>query len=169
MSLNKDSNPWYRERWPWILMAGPGLVIVAAIITIWLAVVSNDGLVTDDYYKQGLAVNQRLQRDHQAASLGLTADLMRSDLGVRVLISANAAGQLPEEINIRLAHPTQAGSDQLIQMKSVGQGFYEGNLTADIQGRWHVTIEDPNGNWRLQGDWRVDSGEPLRLQAKAAG
>jgi hypothetical protein len=41
-------------------------VIVAGFITAWLAVISNDGLVTDDYYKQGLTVNQRLQRDHQA-------------------------------------------------------------------------------------------------------
>jgi hypothetical protein len=34
------------------------IVIVAGAVTVWLAVVSNDGLVTDDYYKQGLAVNQ---------------------------------------------------------------------------------------------------------------
>ena len=59
MTLQSNNQPWYKERWPWILMAGPGLVIVAGVITVWLAVVSNDGLVTDDYYKQGLAVNQR--------------------------------------------------------------------------------------------------------------
>ena len=63
MILRSNNQPWYKERWPWILMAGPALVIVAGIITVWLAVISNDGLVSDDYYKQGLAVNQRLQRD----------------------------------------------------------------------------------------------------------
>ena len=58
-------------------MAGPAVVIVAGVITLWLAVRSSDGLVTDDYYKQGLAVNQVLERDHRAAALGLRADLIR--------------------------------------------------------------------------------------------
>lgn len=167
MTLKNDNQPWYREPWPWILMAGPGIVIIGAVITIWLAVVSNDGLVTDDYYKQGMTVNQKLQRDHHAASLGLSADLMRSGNGIRLLINSSAGGELPELLNIRLAHPTQSGFDQVVKMKLVGQGFYEGNLLADINGRWHVSIEDPAGKWRLQGDWRVDSEEPLRVTAKA--
>ena len=45
MTLPKDDRPWYKERWPWILMAGPAAVIVAGIVTVWLAVVSNDGAV----------------------------------------------------------------------------------------------------------------------------
>ncbi|WP_234084704.1 FixH family protein [Azonexus sp. R2A61] len=167
MTLKTGARRWYKEPWPWILMAGPGLVIVAGIITVWLAVVSNDGLVTDDYYKQGLAVNQRLQRDHQAAALSLQADLMRSEDAIRLLVSATDSAAIPQEIVLKLAHPTQAGHDQSIVMKSLGQGFYEGRLTTSVVGRWHVTLEDPAGQWRLQGDWRADSGEPLRLQAKA--
>lgn len=31
------SKPWYKERWPWILMAGPAIVVVGCIITIYLA------------------------------------------------------------------------------------------------------------------------------------
>ena len=59
----KDIGPWYREPWPWLLMAGPAAVVVAGFATLWLAVSSNDGLVADDYYKQGLAINQTLQRE----------------------------------------------------------------------------------------------------------
>jgi hypothetical protein len=51
-----DKKPWYKEPWPWILMAGPVIVIVAGVITAWLAVISNDGLVSDDYYKQGMGL-----------------------------------------------------------------------------------------------------------------
>lgn len=148
-------------------MAGPGIVIVAGVITTWLAVVSNDGLVTDDYYKQGLAVNQRLQRDHQAVELQLQADLMRSGESLRLLISAKDINAIPQAIVLRFAHPTQAGQDQSIEMKSIGQGFYEGKLAVPVAGRWHVMLEDPAGQWRLQGDWLADSGEPLRLLARA--
>jgi hypothetical protein len=70
--------PWYREPWPWILAAGPFIVVVAGIYTAWLAIKSNDGLVTDDYYKKGLAANQTIARNELAASLGLVA-------GVRIV------------------------------------------------------------------------------------
>lgn len=167
MTLRSDNRPWYKERWPWFLMSGPAIVIVAGFITLWLAIDSNDGLVTDDYYKQGLAVNQRLHRDQQAASLGLHADLMRSDLNLRLMIGADTTSKVPEAIVLKLAHPTRAGQDQAVQMVSEGQGFYSGKMSADVSGRWLVSIEDPAGQWRLQGEWQADSVEPLRLTAKA--
>lgn len=167
MTLRNDNQPWYKERWPWFLMAGPAIVIVAGIITLWLAIASNDGLVTDDYYKQGLAVNQRLQRDHLAGSLGLHADVMRAGLNVRLLLGAESNAGLPQELTLKLAHPTRAGHDQLVKMALEGPGFYSGKLSAEVSGRWLVSIEDPAGQWRLQGEWQVDSVEPLRLKAKA--
>ena len=167
MTMQRDNTPWYKQRWPWFLIAGPAIVIVACIITIWLAIVSNDGLVTDDYYKQGLTVNQRLQRDHQASTLGLHADVMRSGLNVRLMLTADAAANLPTALVLKLAYPTRAGQDQLVEMVSEGAGFYDGKLNADLHGRWLVSIEDPAGQWRLQGDWQADSEEPLRLDAKA--
>ena len=163
---SSDKQPWYKEPWPWILMTGPIVVIIAGIVTTWLAVVSNDGLVTDDYYKQGMTVNQRLQRDHNAVAMGLHADVMRSGPNLRLLIGATTDARLPEVVSIKLAHPTQAGQDQLVKMTSEGQGFYGGQMAVEVAGRWIVSIEDPAGDWRLQGEWLADSGEALRLVAR---
>jgi hypothetical protein len=163
---SSDGKPWYKEPWPWFLMAGPAIVIVAGFATAWLAIISNDGLVTDDYYKQGLAINQRLQRDHYASDLGLSADFMRSGQQVRLLVTAQGALALPEVLTLKLAHPTRAGQDQLLKMVSEGQGFYSGNLSASVSGRWHVSLEDPSGKWRLQGDWLADGEEPLHLASR---
>ena len=168
MTLRSDVQPWYKQRWPWLLMAGPAVVIVAGFITFWLAFTSNDGLVTDDYYKQGLAVNQQLKRDHAATDLGLHADVMRSGLNLRLLIGADSAAQLPKEITLKVAHPTRSGLDQAVKMVNEGQGFYSGKLVEEISGRWLVTLEDPAGQWRLHGEWLADSMEPLSLTAKAA-
>ena len=166
--MQSDNQPWYKHRWPWILISGPAIVVVAGVITLVLAITSNDGLVTDDYYKQGLAVNQRMQRDHAANALGLHADVMRSGQNVRLLITSSASGEvLPGEITLKLAHPTRAGQDDAVKMVSEGQGFYTGKLGADVSGRWLVSIEDPAGKWRLQGEWHADSLDPLRLSAKA--
>ncbi|ALO37167.1 FixH family protein [Alcaligenes faecalis] len=59
MDESKDSGPWWREPWPWLLMAGPALAIVGCAITIVLAFqnFSNQG-VTDGGVKQGLVVTK---------------------------------------------------------------------------------------------------------------
>lgn len=163
MIPNKSSKPWFKEPWPWILMAGPLVVILAGVVTTWLAVKSNDGLVSDDYYKQGLAVNQRLQRDHMALEMGLHADVMLSGRQVRLLLGGSDAAKYPDKIVLKLMHPTQSGKDHLVPMESEGQGFYGGKLVAEISGRWHVSIEDPAAQWRLQGDLQADSMETLRI------
>ena len=37
--------PWYRQRWPWLLFAGPAIVVVASFATLWLAASSDDGVI----------------------------------------------------------------------------------------------------------------------------
>ena len=39
--------PWYREPWPWVLIAIPLLTVIASAITFWLAVSRPDYLVLD--------------------------------------------------------------------------------------------------------------------------
>ena len=163
----KTGKPWYKEPWPWILMAGPAVVIVAGIITLGLAIKSNDGLVTDDYYKQGLAVNQTLHRDQQAGVLGMTGELMRAGDNLRLVLTANDKIVLPQELVFKLAHPPRAGQDQVIRLVAEGGGMYGGKLAASVSGRWHVIVEDGAGQWRLVGDWQADAVEPLRLTALA--
>lgn len=164
MNVKTLSQPWYKEPWPWILMAGPGLVIVAGAITIWLAVISFDGMVEDDYYKQGLAVNQRIHRDRAAQDMGFQAQVVRSGAELRVFLSATTSAAMPEQLNLRLVHPTRGGMDQAIVLVKAGQGFYSGRLDTQVDGRWHVFLEDPDLTWRLLGDWQLGSDAPLILQ-----
>lgn len=58
MQLQKtDSGPWYREPWPWLLMAGPVAAIIGCVITIVLAFQDNpDRDVRMDARRQGLMV-----------------------------------------------------------------------------------------------------------------
>lgn len=39
---------WYREPWPWIIIGLLGSVIVASLITLWIAVTHPDPLVVDE-------------------------------------------------------------------------------------------------------------------------
>ena len=161
--------PWYRHPWPWILMAGPFIVVVAGISTAYLAVKSNDGLVDDDYYKQGLTLNQVTARDHKAVSLGLQAEVMQSADGVhiRILLRGKPETVLPEMLRLRAAHPTRPGVDQNVLLHSDGAGSYLGKLGAPLTGRWHIVVEDEKAEWRLTGDWINEKNASLRLPAEA--
>jgi hypothetical protein len=145
-----DSTPWFRQRWPWLLIAGPAIVVVAGIVTIWLAIRSDDGLVADDYYKQGLAINQVIGRAERAQALGLTAKVTIGAEGALVA-TVEAAGATPEEtpetITLLLAHPTRAGGDVRAELKRAPDGTYTGRIDPPAPGRWRVIVE--SATWRL--------------------
>lgn len=168
-TLSESSLPWYRHRWPWILMAGPFAVVVAGLFTAYLAVSSNDGLVDDDYYKQGLAVNKLTERDQKAQALGLQADVLQSADGtqVRVLLRGKDGFSLPDVLRLRIMHPTRDGSDQTVMLRADAGGAYGGSLAAKLSGRWRVALEDAAGDWRLTGVWVIEKEAILRLTGDA--
>ena len=45
--------PWYRQFWPWFIIALPASAVIASFVTLWLAV-SNpvQMVVTEDEYQQ---------------------------------------------------------------------------------------------------------------------
>lgn len=104
------SRPWYREPWPWILMSGPFIVVIAALTTALIAVKTDDGLVTADYYKKGLSVNQTLMSSEQARKSGLTAGIRLADHGLFIRLQAtDSAFSLPSLLLVSISHPTRAG------------------------------------------------------------
>ena len=38
--------PWYRQLWPWLLIAPPLASVIGGFAILWVAIVSNDGLIT---------------------------------------------------------------------------------------------------------------------------
>lgn len=156
MSANLSAQPvkpWYREPWPWYLMAGPAIVIVAASVTAWLAVSTSDGLVTDDYYKRGLVVDQTIARSKEADKLGLMVRAKFSAEGVDLGLEV-ASGQtfvLPKSLTLTLSHPTRAGLDQTVSL-ALADGRYVGKVRLPASGHWLVLVEDDAQSWRLMGN-----------------
>jgi len=144
--------PWYREPWPWLLMAGPATVLVAGAFTMWIAFSTSDGLVAQDYYKQGMAVNKVLAKEDKAARLGLSAAVeFAAD---RHRIAVTLAGAEPAQLSLRFVHGTRSGHDLALRLAHVGPGRYEAAIPAELPpGRWNVNIESPGGDWRLAGEW----------------
>lgn len=147
---NRAPRPWYRERWPWLLMLGPFIVIVAGGVTAWLAVVTSDGLVTEDYYKQGQAAGETLARSRHAEALGIQAGVRLTEDGIRVRLSSQSALPATPALLVTLSHPTRAGMDQQSRLRQDGDA-YVGTMHLPASGHWLVLIEDEAKTWRLVG------------------
>ncbi len=142
------SKPWYRELWPWLLIAGPATVVVAALATAWIAAATDDGVIADDYYKRGLMINKELDRTARAEAMRLGAVLRVASVGaVRVELSGIESTAAPAAVKLTLAHPTRAGRDRVLTLTRSADGAYTGTLGVPVHGRWHVTVE--TAAWRL--------------------
>lgn len=156
MTMAGRSEHWYKDPWPWFLMAVPFSAVVMGVVMVVLAVRTPDGLVVDDYYKQGLAINERLDRVERARALGLAARVVFTPdrTGVSVEFEHGAPGA--ELIVMTLVHPTRAGEDRSVTMMPTAPGRFGGNLEAPIAGRWRIVLEDGGRTWRLATVWRTD-------------
>lgn len=159
-----SAGPWYREPWPWLLMAGPAIVVVAGFLTLGFAVQSFDGLVADDYYKQGKAINMTMQRDARAQQLGYraTITLSNADHAVRLAFADRAPGAA--ELRLGLNHPTRGGLDRELVLARNGDGSYVAALPALEPARWKIVLDDRSREWRLTGEWPMNDA-PVTLGA----
>ncbi|HEX8963826.1 MAG TPA: FixH family protein [Rhodocyclaceae bacterium] len=148
----QTAKPWYREPWPWLLMSGPFIVVIAAIYTAYLAVSSSDGLVAADYYKQGLAANKTIASSEFAQKHGLAVSLRVNQDGFAMRLSArDKEFAAPKALVVTLSHPTRAGMDQTAVFQRTGDD-YVGKLRLPASGHWLVLIEDESKTWRLLGN-----------------
>jgi len=46
--------PWWREPMMWLVVGAPATVVVAALVTVYIAVRAPDPVIDRDYYQRGL-------------------------------------------------------------------------------------------------------------------
>ncbi len=140
------------------------MAVVGGIITYILAATTADPLVVDDYYKEGLAINQDLDREHKARDLGIKGDVQfdPSANEFRVVLTGKEVERLPY-IDLALVHPTRAGEDETIRLPSVGAGIFALHHGAPANVRWHVQLTPPDGSWKLQGRLPLPAQHRIQL------
>jgi len=146
----EDDRPWYRQFWPWFLIALPGSVVVAAVATLVIAMRHADDLVVDDYYRTGLAINQTLAREQRAAELGLGARLQLFEERLQLRLSGAAPTQ---NLRLQLSHPMEADRDFALELQPSAPGLYVETLPRRVAPHWHWALESVgDSGWRLTGE-----------------
>lgn len=165
--IEKSPTPWYRQGWPWFLIALPATAVIAGTITAVIAVRTFDGMVVDDYYNEGKAIVQTLGRVERAHELGLAAHLSIRSESIRVELSATSSESLPARILLTVIHPTRGGVDQELLLDSE-QGVFKGRLAPLSTGRWLFQIEDESRSWRMNGAAYLPTETEIRINPSSS-
>ncbi|AZZ91575.1 hypothetical protein EUZ85_12905 [Hahella sp. KA22] len=144
--------PWYKEKWVWLLIGLPASSVLFSILMVTLAVRGKDTLVKDDYYKDGLAINQELAKDRTAQDYALSAQASIDEDGrIKLVLTSGIPIKKAERLNIQFIHPTLAEHDYNIALVAQDDG-YHGILPSPIEGRRYIHLSDADGTWRLKGE-----------------
>lgn len=159
-TVKPKSTPWYREPWVWLVIAGPAIVIVAGIITTFIAFSGADKVIAPDYYKRGLAINKDIRRDMVAQERGLTADMKIDEATDAISLQVRGQGELPTALMMQVFRAVGNGNDEIIltaQLVQAEPGLYRGKLVlpenpaAREPALWQVNLESTD--WRLSSGW----------------
>jgi hypothetical protein len=139
--------------------------VVAGIVTITIAINSDDGLVKDDYYKEGLAIHRDAARFEMAKQLDVQAAVKVDRSAGRIEVELNDApiGNLPN-LTLTFFHPTRADSDHRIALTRVAGSRYVGQGVELAPANWRVSIDPPEQNWRITGRMPVPQQWTAQLE-----
>jgi len=152
-----DIEPWYKQGWPWLLISLPASAVVGGIITIFLAVNSPNALVVDDYYKEGLAINQQKQRQANAGRIGLQG-LLRHD-GKRLTLNLSGATAVSEDaLTLYIIHSTRSELDRQLTLQRSADGQYAADTDSLVAGTWYLRLQPPDRGWEIRARITTDGG-----------
>ena len=166
MNSTTASSPWYKHRWPWIIIAILACSVTLTLAMVTIAVNNPDNLVTDNYYEAGKGINRSLDRELRAQALKLRASITLDDLTGEVDLRLEGASQ-PATLELNLVSPTQPQKDRrvILRRTDAQQGRYIGHLDQPVSGRRFVELlgDEQARTWRLFEEEQVRPARPLTL------
>ncbi|MCG7496339.1 FixH family protein [Vibrio sp. Of7-15] len=159
------SKPWYKQFWPWFIIALPMSAVIAGFTTLTLFTKNQVSLVAEDYYKKGKGINIDLSRLKAAKELGLEASIHSE--GSNLLLSFTK-GKLETYPSLRVlfTHRTLADKDFSQMLTADANGNYRLSLDKSLDGPWFVELESFDKQWMLQGRVNFPTSEPVELDGQ---
>ena len=151
--------PWYRQFWFWFVFGPLIFIIILCFITVSIAFNYSDDVVTDNYYKSGLMINQTFKQDEKAAALNLVARVKFDQATGEVLVSLSGNHAYPKNILLFLDNPVKSKKDQSVLLTSISAGEYRGELSSPVEYSWYVSlVPESDVKKRKEAEWLL-SGE----------
>ncbi|GEA10993.1 FixH family protein [Alteromonas sp. KUL49] len=156
------NTPWYKQFWPWFLIAVPVVTLIMGVVLLRLAINTEDSLVVDDYYKEGKAINSRLDKVANARRLRITTDLTIDD----GLIAIKFHSGIPQDgtaLKLAFHHVTLEEKDTEVLLTRDATGVFRGSTDNDLSGKWRVSLMPMNEEWKIQQTLTLPNGATIRF------
>lgn len=143
------NTPWYKQFWPWFLIAIPVITFIMGMVLLNLATNTTDSLVVDDYYKEGKAINARLGKIEEARRRNITTDLRIEDGNISLKFHSG----IPKEgqaLKLTFYHTTLKERDTAVLLSRDANGVYRGYVESALDGKWRITLTPIDEVWKIQ-------------------
>lgn len=168
---NAPQKPWYKHFWAWFVIGLPLCSVVMGTSMLIIANKNKVSMVKSDWYKDGIAINERIDKQQRAKALGITAAIQfdQSKHTVEVELShqspAETADQtLPTALVFSMEHPTLETQDVLLELNRTPQGRYWSKIpersNTGYSGSYYIKVMDKQEEWQLSGKLIID-GNPV--------
>jgi hypothetical protein len=163
----EKSNSW-KQPWLWFTLSPLILSVVLGTTMLIISIQVQDGLVTDDYSKEGFTINEKIEREVEGKNLELTAAIKLDDMtGDLTLDLGGKLNPLPEQLLLEIIHPVRAELDIPATVHHQINGRYIGQLPVKLNQRRYIRVTDPsNPNWLLKGEISFPTKEPAMVIAQ---
>jgi hypothetical protein len=164
----EDTEPWYRQFWPWFIIALPASAVVAGLTTVWIAMQTTDSLVvkSDDGVRK--AADRRFSAERLAAEMNLAALVeIDPDTGVvSAVIRSGDLAEVPAVLEFELSHPAFADRDRLVILNKAmpdesGNSVWVGHLVTVPDERFYAVLK-AGDEWRVSAEWQGETSLTLR-------
>ena len=154
MSDNSPIKPWYKQNWLWFVLSVPIASVILSSIMVYVAVEGKDSLVSDNYYKDGMGINQTIEQDRMAKNLNLQPKITISTDGqARVELDTS---KLPAQayLTLKILHPTIKADDVIVKLLPTEKAFVA-DVPQNLQGRRYIDLYSFDETWRIREEVTV--------------
>ena len=160
--------PWYRQFWFWFIFGPLIFIICLCFFTVGLAFRYSDDVVTDNYYKEGVMINQIRHQDERALALNLSALIKYDLLTGEVLVSIRNAEKLPAQLVLYMDHPVKKTKDQYLILQKTAVGEYRADLISPPEFFWYlVLVPELDVKKRTKVEWSLSGSIDFAKSSEA--
>jgi hypothetical protein len=163
--LNKSDEPftpWHKEPWMFLVLGVPIIAVCWGMVIITLAVTGKDSLVSDSYYRDGMAYTENNTFIDKAKRLQVKAGMVYNQDEIRITITGYFDEQ-PSFLVLQLIHPTLETRDESVMLQQTADGSYLGLSENSHLGKRKLWLQSPDQEWMLKDEALIENGKPLTL------
>lgn len=154
--------PWYKERWMILVLGVPLASLCLGIVIVSLAVSGKDSLISDSYYKDGMAYTENREFIHKAQRLQIKAEFTYNDGEIRTSISGYLDDN-PTFLTLQLIHPTLENKDESVILQQTQEGIYLGLADRDHLGKRKLWLMSPEQEWMIKDEALIQNNKAISL------